>query len=174
MSTHDHDVRLADGRVLRTRDRGAADGRPVFLLHGGLGSRLVLDPLSATAAAGLRLLSYDRPGFGGSTPQPGRTVADTAADVAAIADQLHLDGFAVWGESGGGPFALACAALLPDRVVAAAPGLYFLGLPFQYTPTSDHVGGVGRDARHIAQHLAGQSRLQAGHAASTPSRNVMT
>jgi putative flavoprotein involved in K+ transport len=56
-------------------------------------------------------------------------------------------------------------------VVAAAPGLYFLGLPFQYTPTSDHVGGVGRDARHIAQHLAalpGTSRRRVGQAASTP------
>jgi putative flavoprotein involved in K+ transport len=62
-------------------------------------------------------------------------------------------------------------------VVAAAPGLYFLGLPFQYTPTSDHVGGVGRDARHIAQHLAaldGRSRRHLGHAASTPSRNALT
>jgi putative flavoprotein involved in K+ transport len=59
-------------------------------------------------------------------------------------------------------------------VVAAAPGLYFLGLPFQYTPTSDHVGGVGRDAHHIAQHLAAQSRRQAGQAASTASKNVVT
>jgi putative flavoprotein involved in K+ transport len=62
-------------------------------------------------------------------------------------------------------------------VVAAAPGLYFLGLPFQYSSTSDHVGGVGRDARHIAQHLAaldGRSRRHLGHAASTPSRNALT
>jgi putative flavoprotein involved in K+ transport len=58
-------------------------------------------------------------------------------------------------------------------VVAAAPGLYFLGLPFQYTPTSDHVGGVGRDAHHLAQHLAAQSRPPVGHAASTPSRNAL-
>jgi putative flavoprotein involved in K+ transport len=58
-------------------------------------------------------------------------------------------------------------------VVAAAPGLYFLGLPFQYTPTSDHVGGVGRDARYIAQHLAAPTRRRVGHAALTPSRNVL-
>ena len=57
--------------------------------------------------------------------------------------------------------------------VAAAPGVYFLGLPFQYSSTSDHVGGVGRDARHIAQHLAAQSRRQAGQATATPSRNVL-
>jgi putative flavoprotein involved in K+ transport len=62
-------------------------------------------------------------------------------------------------------------------VVAATPGLYFLGMPFQYTPTSDHVGGVGRDARHIAEHLAalaGRSRRHVGHAASTPSRRAPT
>jgi putative flavoprotein involved in K+ transport len=59
-------------------------------------------------------------------------------------------------------------------VVAAAPGLYFLGLPFQYTPTSDHVGGVGRDAHHIAQHLAAQSRRHLGRAPSTASRNALT
>jgi putative flavoprotein involved in K+ transport len=59
-------------------------------------------------------------------------------------------------------------------VVAAAPGLYFLGLPFQYSSTSDHVGGVGRDARHIAQHLAAQSQRHLGHAASTPSRSALT
>jgi pimeloyl-ACP methyl ester carboxylesterase len=121
MTIRDHEVRLADGRILRTQDSGAADGQPVLLFHDGLGSRLVADPLAAVAThAGLRLLSHDRPGFGGSTAQPGRRVADAAADVTAIADQLGVDRFAVWGTSGGGPFALACAALLPDRVVAAA------------------------------------------------------
>jgi putative flavoprotein involved in K+ transport len=53
-------------------------------------------------------------------------------------------------------------------VVAAAPGLYFLGLPFQYSSTSDHVGGVGRDAHHIAQHLAVPTRRRQGRAVSTP------
>lgn len=121
MTIRDHEVRLADGRILRTRDSGAADGQPVLLFHDGLGSRLMADPLAAVAThAGLRLVSYDRPGFGGSTAQPGRRVADAAADVTAIADRLGVDRFAVWGTSGGGPFALACAALLPDRVVAAA------------------------------------------------------
>lgn len=121
MTTRDHEIRLADGRILQTQDSGAADGQPAFLFHDGLGSRLVPDPLAVVAThAGLRLLSHDRPGFGGSTAQPGRRVADAAVDVAAIADQLGVDRFAVWGTSGGGPFALACAALLPDRVVAAA------------------------------------------------------
>jgi pimeloyl-ACP methyl ester carboxylesterase len=120
-TTRDHDLQLADDRVLRYQIAGTAHGNAVFLLHGALGSRLVHNSLSAAAAdAGIRLVSYDRPGYGGSTPQPGRTVAAAADDVAAIADQLGVDRFAVWGTSGGGPFALACAALLLDRVAAAA------------------------------------------------------
>jgi pimeloyl-ACP methyl ester carboxylesterase len=68
----------------------------------------------------IRLIGHDRPGYGGSTPMRGRTVGDEAADVRAIADALGIDRFAVWGHSGGGAPALACAALLPNRVVAAA------------------------------------------------------
>ena len=78
--TRDHDLRLADGRVLRCQAAGTAHGDAVFLLHGALGSRLVHDSLSAAASdAGIQLVSYDRPGYGGSTPQPGRTVAAAAA-----------------------------------------------------------------------------------------------
>jgi pimeloyl-ACP methyl ester carboxylesterase len=69
---------------------------------------------------GLRLITFDRPGYGGSDRKPQRTVADAAADVAAVADALGLDRFAVMGRSGGGPHALACAALLPERVTRAA------------------------------------------------------
>jgi pimeloyl-ACP methyl ester carboxylesterase len=69
---------------------------------------------------GIRLFSYDRPGYGGSDAQPGRVVADCAADVNAIIDALGIDRFAIWGISGGGAHALACASLLPDRVVATA------------------------------------------------------
>jgi pimeloyl-ACP methyl ester carboxylesterase len=69
---------------------------------------------------GVRLISYDRPGYGGSTPQPGRTVADCVQDVRAIAGALGLERLAVSGGSGGGPHALACAALLPDLVPAVA------------------------------------------------------
>jgi len=84
--TRDHDLQLADGRVLRYQIAGTAHGDVVLLLHGALGSRLVHDSLSAAASdAGIRLVSYDRPGYGGSTPHPGRTVA-AADDVAAIAD----------------------------------------------------------------------------------------
>ena len=69
---------------------------------------------------GIHLLSYDRPGYGGSTAQPGRTVADCAHDVRVIARAFGIQRLAVWGISGGGPHALACAALLPDLVTAVA------------------------------------------------------
>jgi pimeloyl-ACP methyl ester carboxylesterase len=69
---------------------------------------------------GIRLIGYDRPGYGGSTTHEHRSVADDVADVVAIADALGLERIALWGISGGGPRALACAALLPDRVGAVA------------------------------------------------------
>jgi pimeloyl-ACP methyl ester carboxylesterase len=114
-------ARTPDGRTLAIEDDGDPNGRPV-LVHGGTpGSRHLYPPTAIDAAArGLRLISYDRPGYGGSTPQPGRTVADCAADVRAICAELGIDRLAMWGISGGGPHVLACAALLPDLVTAAA------------------------------------------------------
>ena len=95
--------------------------------------------MADAAERGIRLISYDRPGYGGSTPQPGRSIADGADDVRAIAEHLGIERLAMWGFSGGGPYTLACAALLPDLVAAAAvvgsiapwmaPGLdYFTGM----------------------------------------------
>jgi pimeloyl-ACP methyl ester carboxylesterase len=82
---------------------------------------LLYDPWVEDATArGLRLVSFDRPGYGHSDRLPGRSVAGVAADVAAIADHLGIDRFATWGISGGGPHALACGCLLPDRVTAVA------------------------------------------------------
>jgi pimeloyl-ACP methyl ester carboxylesterase len=158
-ATCDREVRLADGRILQAQTTGAADGHAVLLLHRALGSRLVHGPLSAAAAGvGIRLLSNDRPGYGGSTPQPGRTVADTAADVVAIADQLGVDRLAVWGESGGCPFALACAALLPDRVAAAA--VVSPLAPFQ-APGLDWFAGMADDVAQMHRlAVAGRDALQ--------------
>lgn len=107
--------------MLAVEEAGDPAGRPV-LVHGGTpNSRHLYGPHSSDAAErGLRLISYDRPGYGGSSPQPGRTVADCAADVRPICADLDIDRLATWGISGGGPHVHACAALLPDLVCAAA------------------------------------------------------
>jgi pimeloyl-ACP methyl ester carboxylesterase len=114
-------IRAKDGRELRVVEAGAADGLAVLVHNGTPMSRLLFRPCVEDAEQrGIRLIGYDRPGYGGSTPHPGRNVADAARDVAAIADALDIDRLATWGISGGGPHALACAALLPELVVAAA------------------------------------------------------
>jgi pimeloyl-ACP methyl ester carboxylesterase len=114
-------VRITGGRVLAVEDVGDPAGRPVLVHSGTPGSRLQYGPHVRDAAErGLRLIGYDRPGYGGSSPQPGRTVADCADDVRAICAALGIDRLATWGASGGGPHVLACAALLPDLVVAVA------------------------------------------------------
>jgi pimeloyl-ACP methyl ester carboxylesterase len=93
----------------------------VFFLHGTPGSWVGPVPRERILYdQGIRLISFDRPGYGNSAPRPGRTVADVVPDVTAIADGLGIDQFAVLGRSGGGPHALACAALLPGRVTRAA------------------------------------------------------
>jgi pimeloyl-ACP methyl ester carboxylesterase len=110
-----------DGRVLAVEEAGDPDGIPVLVHNGTPNSRHLLGSAVADAAArGLRIIGYDRPGYGGSTPQPGRTVADAAGDVRAICAALGISRLVTWGISGGGPHVLACAALLPDLVVAAA------------------------------------------------------
>jgi pimeloyl-ACP methyl ester carboxylesterase len=117
------DVRLGDGRTLRVHDTGpgAPEALTIVWHHGSPQTGALLSPLrAATAVRGIRLLSYGRPSYGGSTPRPGRDVASAASDVAAIADAAGISRFAVMGASGGGPHALACAALLPDRVVGVA------------------------------------------------------
>jgi pimeloyl-ACP methyl ester carboxylesterase len=114
-------VRTPDGRVLAVEEAGDPGGRPVLVHNGTPNSRHLYGPHTRDAAErGLRLIGYDRPGYGGSSPQPGRRVADCADDVCAICGALGIDRLAMWGVSGGGPHVLACAALLPDLVAAAA------------------------------------------------------
>jgi pimeloyl-ACP methyl ester carboxylesterase len=114
-------ARTPDGRTLAIEEGGDPHGRPVLVHAGTPNSRHLYPPHAADAAArGLRLISYDRPGYGDSPPHPGRSVADCAADVRAICAELGIDRLATWGVSGGGPHVLACAALLPDLVTAAA------------------------------------------------------
>ncbi len=117
----EHRVFTRDGRTLQVLERGDPNGRPVLVHNGTPNSRLMFEPDVALARRqGIRLISYDRPGYGGSTPHPGRTVADCAGDVRAIAAALGIPRLGVWGISGGGPHAIACAALLPDLVPAVA------------------------------------------------------
>jgi pimeloyl-ACP methyl ester carboxylesterase len=116
------DLALGDGRTLHVYDTGTGDGTTglaVFWQHGTPSTGAPPEPLFAAAAErGIRWVSHDRPGYGGSTPHPGRDVASAAADVASIADALGIYRFAVMGDSGGGPHALACAAVWPRRVLA--------------------------------------------------------
>ena len=116
------EVVTSDGRTLHVYDGGDADGNLAVVWHHGTPN--VGEPpgplLPAAAARGLRWVSYDRPGYAGSTPQPGRDVASAAADVVAVADALGITRFALMGHSGGAPHALACGALLPGRALAVA------------------------------------------------------
>jgi pimeloyl-ACP methyl ester carboxylesterase len=128
------------GRELTVYDEGDPSG-PVILVHHGTPAAgpPYAGCVTDAAARGARLVAYDRPGYGASSAAEGRTVGDAAADAAAIMDVLGVERFVTWGISGGGPHALACAALLPERVAAAcsiagvapfdAPGLnYFSGM----------------------------------------------
>jgi pimeloyl-ACP methyl ester carboxylesterase len=115
-------VNVEDGRTLAFEQYGDPDGSPVFLLHGTPGCRLSGQhpDESRVIDAGLRLITYDRPGYGQSARRKGRRVVDCVADVAAIADELGIDRFFVKGGSGGGPHALAVGARLPHRVTRVA------------------------------------------------------
>jgi pimeloyl-ACP methyl ester carboxylesterase len=115
-------IDLPDGRTLAYEEWGDATGPLVFRLHGTPGSRLTRHPDPALwSSHGVRVVTFDRAGFGDSTRLAGRRVVAVADDVAALADSLAADQFFVMGVSGGGPHALACAALLPERVLGCAP-----------------------------------------------------
>lgn len=125
------DISFGD-RVLRVRDVGDPQGSPLIYFHGTPGSRLDMafaDDLAADL--GVRLVSFDRPGYGGSTPAR-FGLASVARDTAAVADELGIERFATLGQSGGGPFSLAAGGILGDRVtrvgVAAGPA------PFELAP----------------------------------------
>jgi len=152
------DVRLTDGRLVRVYDTGVgevADAPTVLWHHGSPQTGAPLEPLlSAAAARGIRLLSYGRPSYGGSSPHRGRNVASAGTDVAQIVDALGVARFAVMGASGGGPHALACAAFLPDRVtgVVCLAGLAPFTESFDWYAGMVAAGGLraasaGREAR---------------------------
>lgn len=114
------EVGVADGRILRVHDSGEPAALTLVWHTGSPQTGALLAPvLAAAQERDVRLVSYGRPGYGGSSASVGRDVASAAADVAAVLDALGVDRFAAMGASGGGPHALACAALLADRCVAA-------------------------------------------------------
>ena len=110
-------VALADGRSLEVHELGDPEGFPIVYHHGTPGSGTLY---ARWATPGVRLIAYDRAGYGGSARKHGRAVVDVVADITAVADALGLERFATWGLSGGGPHVLACAALCDERLVAAA------------------------------------------------------
>lgn len=114
-------IETPDGRTLEVHEAGDPNGFPVVVHHGtpmsGLHGESTVGP---AREQGIRLIGYDRPGYGGSTRASGRDIAACVADVHAIADALGLERFASWGISGGGPHVLACAALCDERLTAVA------------------------------------------------------
>ncbi len=114
-------ISAGNGRVLEVLIAGPSGGLPLFSFHGTPGAAATFDPLvDIGAERNLRHIVYSRPGYGGSGRLKGRSVADCAADVVAIADALGYERFYTVGGSGGAPHSIACAALLSDRVISAA------------------------------------------------------
>jgi pimeloyl-ACP methyl ester carboxylesterase len=140
----DRIVRLQDGRSMSYAQYGSPDGFPIVNAHGGLACRLDVAAADAiAAAAGVRLISPDRPGVGRSDPRPGRTIDDWARDVAGLLDLIDVDRFAVMGWSMGGQYAAAVGHALPHRVtrVAIIAGALPLTEPgvFDELPAMDRV-----------------------------------
>ena len=153
----DHEVRVG-WRRLAVRLWGPSSGSPVFLLHGTPGSRLSVHLRHEDLARlNVRVISYDRPGYGRSDPYHDRPVAQAADDVRAIADAFGHDTFAVLGRSGGGPHALACAALLPDRVTRVAS---LVGLAPYGAQNLDWLAGMtDGNRREYTAAIAGRAQL---------------
>ena len=156
-------LELSDGRTLAFATWGDPDGFPILNLHGTPGCRFNRWPHEEVyAQAGAYWVTHDRAGYGQSDRHHGRNVADEAADVAALADELGFDRFGVSGGSGGGPHVLACAALLPERVVRA---ICIVGVaPFGEAGLSKDDWLAGMDPENVKEFEA----ALAGEAVLTP------
>jgi pimeloyl-ACP methyl ester carboxylesterase len=160
LRVEDHLVTLPDGRRLGYAEYGAPDGSPVLFFHGLGTTRLICPPDEEAVALGVRLIAVDRPGIGLSDRRPGRRLLDWPADVAWLANALDLDTFAVIGWSGGGPYALACAYLLPQRVRSV--GLVSAPAPLADAP-SDYLRRFDRNAVRAARRAPWMIRLALWH-----------
>ena len=157
-SIDDKILTLPDGRALGYCEYGTPRGEPVIYCHGYPASRLQAALAHPVASRlGLRIVSADRPGFGLSDPQPGRTLLDWPKDVEALADALGLERFAVLGVSGGGPYALACAYALPGRVTSA---VVVCGLaPLSAPGVLANANWLARSSFFLALHAPGLLKL---------------
>jgi pimeloyl-ACP methyl ester carboxylesterase len=151
-------VQAPGDRMLDVLVSGPEDGLALVFHTGTPGGLVGLGPMAhAVASSGLRTVLYARPGYGLSTPQPGRLVADAAADVAAILDRLRIDEFVTAGWSGGGPHALACAALLPVRCLAVAT---IAGVAPSDSPGLEWLSGMATEnVEEFRAALAGEADL---------------
>ena len=158
---------LGDGRQLAYGEYGDPGGRPLFYLHGIPGSRQEFPLADATVRElGIRLLVPDRPGYGLSDSQAGRTLLDWPADLAHLADALGLDQFAVLGFSGGGPYALACAHALEERITAV--GLISSLAPLDAPGMWDAVSPAFRGTHELAASDPALLEQQLAPAAASP------
>src|SRR5262249_44218842 len=150
-------VRAADGRALEVQSAGPPEGPAVLFQVGTPAAGILYPPLVELGSErGLRHIAYSRPGYGGSERRRGRTVADCSADVAAVADAFGIERFYTVGWSGGGPHALACAALLGERTIAAAT---LAGVAPRTAAGLDWTEGMGEE--NLAEFAATEAGAQA-------------
>jgi pimeloyl-ACP methyl ester carboxylesterase len=157
---HTQMVQAPDGRQLEVVTAGPEDGR-CFLFHSGTPSAAAAYPplVAQLAKRGLRLVTFSRAGYAASSPMPGRGVGDVATDVQAVLDAMKIGSFFCAGQSGGGPHALACAALLPDRVIATAS---LAGVAPWGADGLDWLGGMGpENLEEFGAALKGREAIEA-------------
>ncbi len=167
-SPNDKTIQLRDGRTLGYREYGSPQGKALFYFHGHPGSRLEARFLAEAAAQhGVRLIGIDRPGMGLSSFQKGRHILDWPDDVVELADKLQIEHFAIVGYSGGGPYALACAYKIPQRLTTCgivagvghiSPFLSFLSqwLPWLMLPITRRFFQDEEQARKTLVRFAGR------------------
>ena len=160
MENQRRSIGMSDGRITEILTAGQADGLPLVLHEGTpVGLALFEPTVKAAAVRGLRCVLIARPGYEGSTPRPGRRVADVAGDVAEVLNALGADTFVTAGWSGGGPHTLACAALLPGRCLAAAS---IAGVAPYTAAGLDWMAGMGpENVAEFGAALAGEAELTA-------------
>ncbi len=141
-------IRLRDGRWLGYTESGDPAGTPVLFFHGFGTTRVVCPSTDAARQLGVRIIAMDRPGIGLSTPRPGRRLVDWPDDVREAADQLGLKRFSIVGWSGGGPYALACARLMANRIKSIA--IVSGAAPLTGTTRTDYLRRFDRNAVLVA------------------------